>query len=495
MTSGVLEATDVARGVSASWRAESSLAEAGGVGRVGVALRSAVDALAAVPRALDPYRALDDAALLALTRLAADEVRLAQLHVSLLAGEIARRSAPELGHSGLAQSRGHRTPDELVRVTTGTRLTDARTAVRVGEAVAGPGPLAEAVLDGRVSVAVADAISTGLGAAAAGVDESALATAAEQLVDRVAGLDADRAAREARAVRDELDAEGIQEREAVQRERRSLRIGRRADGMGYAQWVLDPETYAIVSEVYDRITSPRRNGPSFAADAESPDRVLDDQRTTEQLASDAFAELLRQGAAADSSQLLGDGPVGVRMLVAARTLTHRQGAAWIEGQPDAVSVTTAERLACAAGTITITVDDDGQPLNLGRERRLFSRSQRIALAARDGGCRWPGCERPPSWCEAHHIEHWLRDGGRTDVADGILLCRHHHLLVHNNGWQISRAGPRYRLTAPAPAPSRAGEVYDATIDMPSRSRALADALRGAEPEHGAAPRHRSEDPP
>ncbi len=474
MTSGVLETT--------------------GVGRVGIALRSAVDALSAVPRALDPYRALDDAALLALTRLAADEVRLAQLHVSLLAGEIARRSAPELGHSGLAQSRGHRTPDELVRVTTGTRLTDARTAVRVGAAVADAGPLADAVLDGRVSVAIADAISTGLGVAAAGIDESALATAAEQLVDRVAGLDADRAAREARAVRDELDAEGVQQREAEQRDRRSLRIGRRPDGMGYAHWVLDPETFAIVSEAYDRITSPRRSGPSFAADDEPTEQVLDEPRTAEQLASDGFAELLRHGAAADTSQLLGDGPIGVRMLVAARTLTHRRGAAWFEGQPDAVSVATAERLACAAGTITITVDDDGQPLNLGRERRLFSRSQRIALAARDGGCRWPGCERPPSWCEAHHIDHWLRDGGRTDVADGILLCRHHHLLVHNNGWQISRAGPHYRLTAPRPSPEpapgpapgpdrergRALEPHDETIDMPTRSRALADALRSAE---------------
>ncbi|MBX9718090.1 MAG: hypothetical protein K2X36_04525, partial [Microbacteriaceae bacterium] len=93
------------------------------------AMRRAVDALAAVPRAPHTVRALDDAELLDLTRLAADEVRLAQLHVSLLAGEIARRSAPELGHLGLAQRSGHRTPDELVRVTTGSRIADARAAV------------------------------------------------------------------------------------------------------------------------------------------------------------------------------------------------------------------------------------------------------------------------------------------------------------------------------------------------------------------------------
>ena len=452
---------------------------------LGRALRSAVDALAAVPRELDPVRALDDADLLDLTRLAADEVRLAQLHVSLLAGEIARRSAPELGHSGLATRTGHRTADELVRVTTGTRVADARVAVRVGTAVGAetPGAVGTAVLDGRVSVAIADAITTGLGVADGLVSASTLDGAAEELITRVEGLDADRVAREARAVRDEIDAEGIQSREEVRRDRRSLRIGRRADGMGYANWVLDPETFAVVREVYDRITSPRRGGPSFVAEAdrERAQAVLDDARTTEQLASDVFAELLRQGAHADSSQLLGNGPIGVRMLVAARTLTERRGAGWLEGHVDAVSVATVERQACAAGMVTITVDSDGQPLNLGRERRLFSRAQRLALAARDGGCRWPGCERPPSWCEAHHIEHWYRDGGRTDVADGILLCRHHHMLVHNNDWQITRAGPQYLLWPPGvprggPPGDESGAVPDRVTEMPSRSKALLDAL-------------------
>jgi hypothetical protein len=442
-------------------------------GGTATAMRRAVDALSAVPRELDSVRALDDSTLLDLTRLAADEVRLAQLHVSLLAGEIARRSRGELGHSGLAQRTGHRTADELVRVTTGTRLTDARVAVRVGSTIVESGALARAVLDGQVSVAVADAIHVGLGVAGSGVDEATLAAAAEELADRLVGLDADRAGREARAMRDELDAEGIAQREEVRRERRSLRIGRRADGMGYAQWVLDPETFAVVSEVFDRITSPRRGGPSFVAEGarEQAEQVVGDDRTTEQLASDVFAELLRQGAAADGTQLLGDGPVSVRLVATARTLTERHGRGWFDSQPDAISASTLERHACASGTITVTVDDHGQPLNLGRERRLYSRAQRVALAVRDGGCRWPGCERPPSWCEAHHIQHWQRDGGRTDIADGILLCRHHHLLVHNNGWQISRDGPQYLLSPPS-----GGMNTSAAITMPSRSRALAEAL-------------------
>ena len=490
-----------------------------GVVEVAGALTAARDALAAVPREVQVFRALGDAELLDLTRLAADEVRLAQLHVSILAGEIARRSAPELGHAGLAQRTGHRTPEEMVRVTTGTRVADARTAVRVGTTVGGetPTPLGDAVLSGRVSVAVADAVRTGLGRPGSGVSESVLDAAAERLLPRIDGLDADRAAREARAVRDELDLDGIAEREEARRQQRSFRLGRRADGMGYAHWVLDPETFALVSDVYDRITSPRRREPRFVSDEErtaeahdaglddSDHPALDDDRTPEQRASDSIAELLRQGAAADTTQLLGDEPVGVRMIVATHTLKERRGRGWIEGHPDAVSVTTIERRACTAGTITLTIDGNpanaGQPLNLGREKRLFSRAQRLALAARDGGCRWPGCERPPSWCEAHHIHHWHRDHGTTDIADGILLCRHHHLLAHNNGWEIERAGPTYRLIPPpGPPPSRhsapanarlgthrgdppadSGNTPAEPIDMPSRSPALQDALRASAP--------------
>ncbi|MBA4247265.1 MAG: hypothetical protein C0444_03095 [Microbacterium sp.] len=461
------------------------------------AMTAAVDALANVPRDLTLYRSLGDDALLELTRVASDEVRLAQLHVSLLSGEIARRSAVELGSDGLAQRTGHRTADELVRVTTGTRAADARTAVRVGIAMAsavssgefdGGGAststlagaadaspaIGAAVLDGRVSVAVADAVRLGLGTPSPALTAEMLDAAAEQLLARVAGLDADRAGREARAMRDDLDLLGLPEREESRRAQRSFRLGRRPDGMGYAHWVLDPETFAIVSDVYDRVTSPKRTLPSFDDEPDSAAGAVDDDRTPEQRASDTFAELLRHGVAADTSQLLGDGPIGVRVVVAGTALDARQGRGFFEGQTDAISIATVERVACSAGTVVLTVDGSaenaGQPLNLGRERRLFSRAQRIALAARDGGCRWPGCERPPSWCEAHHIDHWQRDGGRTDVADGILLCRHHHLLAHNNGWEIRRDGPRYLLVPP-------DHPSGAVREMPTRSRALGDALR------------------
>jgi hypothetical protein len=104
--------------------------------------------------------------------------------------------------------------------------------------------------------------------------------------------------------------------------------------------------------------------------------------------------------------------------------------------------------------------DDGRPLNLGRSQRLFSAAQRIALAARDGGCLIPGCDRPPSWCEAHHIDEWEKHSGRTDVDAGVLLCRHHHRWVHDldarivavpGGFELRRGGePPMRLETKNP---------------------------------------------
>jgi len=94
---------------------------------------------------------------------------------------------------------------------------------------------------------------------------------------------------------------------------------------------------------------------------------------------------------------------------------------------------------CDTGTLRVTVDGSGDPLNVGRESRLFTTAQRLALVARDGGCRWPGCERDASYCEAHHIDPYS-EGGRTDIDRGILLCRFHHMHLHHQKWRIEREG-------------------------------------------------------
>jgi hypothetical protein len=89
-----------------------------------------------------------------------------------------------------------------------------------------------------------------------------------------------------------------------------------------------------------------------------------------------------------------------------------------------------------------------QPLDVGRTTRVVQPAQRTALAVRDGGCVFPGCDRPLAWCEAHHLVHWL-DGGSTDLDNLALVCRAHHRAVHEGGWQLQHR-PDGRLTATPP---------------------------------------------
>jgi hypothetical protein len=100
-----------------------------------------------------------------------------------------------------------------------------------------------------------------------------------------------------------------------------------------------------------------------------------------------------------------------------------------------------------------------QPLEVGRTSRVVSAAQRAALVVRDGGCAVAGCQRPPAWCEAHHLVHWLH-GGPTDLANLALVCRAHHRAVHEGGWQLTRqpdgrlvATPPHRNRVPRPDPA------------------------------------------
>jgi hypothetical protein len=95
-----------------------------------------------------------------------------------------------------------------------------------------------------------------------------------------------------------------------------------------------------------------------------------------------------------------------------------------------MSAGQARRLACEAGIIPAVLGKKSQPLDLGRQARLFTKAQRIALGLRDGGCTAQGCETSASGCHAHHDDPWSRRG-LTDLANGRLLCPRHHRLAHD----------------------------------------------------------------
>ncbi len=101
-----------------------------------------------------------------------------------------------------------------------------------------------------------------------------------------------------------------------------------------------------------------------------------------------------------------------------------------------ITAGTARRLACDATIIPTVLGTAGEPLDLGRAARLVSTAQRRALVLRDQGCRFPGCDRPPQWTDAHHLTSWA-DGGPTDLDNLLLLCRWHHTAVHEGGWNLN----------------------------------------------------------
>jgi hypothetical protein len=475
-------------------------------------------------------RTLSAQALIAAQSAIAGARRDLDASASMVAGEIASRSRPEAGHAGLAQQEGFRTTEALVQHATGSTARDAAILVRVGgmirdamsaetstadstadtagvsvNPVAEPWlvPVGAAVTSGALSVAAAEAIRNGLGGPNETVSVDAMTEAAAALVaagsDDV-GLDrasptvnVDQMFRRARDARDDLDEAGIAIRERERRQLRSLRRWRKPDGMTRYTWDLDPESAALIDGIYDQLTSPRRGGPRMVDKAEQKrvETLARDPRTTDQLASDGFLQLLTTGSSIDSGsgtdiigvgtgpslrQLIGIRNPAVRVLVSAESLAggsglRRSGHGHIEGHPDPVSIETVERIACTNGIVPIRFDPHGQAIDVGREQRLFTRRQRIGLAARDGGCRWPDCPRPPGWTEAHHINHWQRDHGQTTLDNGILLCRHHHLLLHDNHWEITRRGADYWLIPPKNIdPNRTARP------MPSKSPALHDLL-------------------
>ncbi len=112
------------------------------------------------------------------------------------------------------------------------------------------------------------------------------------------------------------------------------------------------------------------------------------------------------------------------------------GAALVGDTP--ITAEAARRLACTANLLPAVLGGNSEVLDLGRARRLFSPAQRKAMAIRDRTCRAEGCDIPAAWCEAHHANEPWATGGRTDLADGLLLCSWHHHRAHDHRYDTRR---------------------------------------------------------
>jgi hypothetical protein len=127
-------------------------------------------------------------------------------------------------------------------------------------------------------------------------------------------------------------------------------------------------------------------------------------------------------------------PATVVVQMTEQQLRNRAGMAFTD-HDDPIPVAEALPLAAEADVVPAVLDQSGGVLAYGRSRRVASPGQRRALLARDGGCCFPGCTRPASWCQAHHVIAW-DDGGPTDIDNMCLLCRYHHREFTKRGWTV-----------------------------------------------------------
>ncbi|WP_158685625.1 HNH endonuclease, partial [Microbacterium halophytorum] len=161
-----------------------------------------------------------------------------------------------------------------------------------------------------------------------------------------------------------------------------------------------------------------------------------DARTRKQMQADALVDICRHALGCEEVAMGPSTTVVVRMSLA--ELEQRTGQATIDGLDRPVSAAAARRIAVDAQVIPVVLGSKSEVLDWGRAKRLFTPAQKLALAERDGGCAFCGAE--PSMCSVHHIDWWVRDRGKTNLADGVLLCTGCHHRVHDDGWGIEMRG-------------------------------------------------------
>ena len=233
---------------------------------------------------------------------------------------------------------------------------------------------------------------------------------------------------------DALD--GLRDEDLHQHHRRSLHLSETLDGVWYLDGRLDAEGGAILRTTLDAIAGTPAAG---------------EQRSAAQRRADALVELgCRELDRGELARAGGQRP-HLSLIADLATLQRQPGSRAADldwGQP--VHAETARRLACDASLTPILVDERGDPLSVGRTARVISPALRRALVARDRTCRWPGCDRPASWCQGHHLVHWA-DGGATDKRNTALLCWFHHRKCHEEGYRlVMDAKGNIHVIAPPP---------------------------------------------
>ncbi len=284
-----------------------------------------------------------------------------------------------------------------------------------------------------MNVAQARVIAEALDALPAGLEPETLAKAEAYLLGEAARFGPPQLRRLAHSlleviapeIADEAEYKRLVEEEKRARAATSLSFQRRGDGATDIRARIPDHVANRLKTYLDAYTSPRR-GPLGDVD----------QLPTPRRRGIAFCALLENLPSHGLPQHGGTATT-VMVILDLDTLKTDAGSGFAETSTgDRCTAEQARRMACQAGIVPVVLGGKGEVLDLGRTRRLFSSAQRKAMAVRDRACTADGCTIPAAWCEAHHHKQPWSKGGKTDLADGKLLCPLHHHRAHDPGWEV-----------------------------------------------------------
>ncbi|MDQ3717281.1 MAG: HNH endonuclease, partial [Actinomycetota bacterium] len=292
----------------------------------------------------------------------------------------------------------------------------------------------EAMTAGAVSLDQARVIVRYVGLLAKEVPAQLVARGETDMIGLCAQLDPVLLAVVGRRLAELVDPDGTQDRDeadALDREARataartaSLTAFSDKPG-GILRAVLDAEGYATLAAWLDAAAAPPPPDEDGVRDPRSPG----------QRRADALVAACEQGLAGGTLRARGGVKPRIIVTIPVTSLLGSTGFGLTHDGMQ-ISPTLSRALGCDAEFLAAVLDPDGNLLNCGRLVRLFAGKTRLALELRDRGCAWPGCDRPISWTQAHHIVSWL-EGGETKPSNGVLLCPFHHREIEKGDWEVA----------------------------------------------------------
>ncbi|WP_151083971.1 HNH endonuclease signature motif containing protein [Nocardioides cynanchi] len=387
-------------------------------------LHACLDRLATI----EPSRLGDEEQARLLLELSRAESRLAGLRLALLAVAEKAQTARRAGAASTGQWAAR-----LVHADGG----DTQRQVGLATGLDGHAPTRRALSEGKISPAHAEVIVRADRQLPATVSPEQRSAVERSLLTRAETLSPSslrRVARRAlsaiepdRAVVDAHEDAILRDEEAEARARTRLSLHDDHDGTVSGRFTVPTLQGHLLRKILETVTAPRRGRlGSLLAQSGAAHGVHTDW---DHARGTAFCELLEH---LPTDHLHPRTAATVVVTLDDATLRGAVAAAGLD-TGDSISSGEARRLACNAGVMPAVLGGRSEVLDLGRLKRLFSPSQRIALGLRFKTCAADGCERPFAWCELHHRRPWSRQGP-TDLADAVPLCHFHHQRIHDTGF-------------------------------------------------------------